>query len=346
MDIATPPTGSRIQDLGDRLVVRFRPKRSWGELVFLAAWLTVWTVGGIAAIGELLTGDWSGRPFVLLWLCAWAYGEWMVTGIIAWQLFGRELLIVTPEQIEVRKEVGRCARTKLYEVALVRDFGAARVPSPEDERPRKDFCLEFAYDDEIVRVGDGMGEREAEHIAASVSARIHPRRTWWGEEVPAEPDESPPEAAAPAAPRQRRRLRTLTQIVFPLLVLAAIASLVVAGRRDSDQGSAPQPPPGDASTRGPVGPQDPFATRRVLASAKTFYALTSAKTTVLSQPVCTPHPTWSQWTCTVTARTTLAPFAGRALRYRCSAVSTPQPGGSSAGRGVLCGPDPPPPLEG
>jgi hypothetical protein len=348
MDIAPPPTGSRIQDLGDRLIVQFRPKRMWGDLVFSAVWLTGWTVAGIAAIGALLT-DWSARPFLLLWLCGWAFGELFVTGAIAWQLFGRELLIVTPEQIEVRKEVGRFARTQVYEAALVRDFKAAPPPSGEDERPRNDFCFEFAYDDSTVRVGEGMGEREAEHIAASVAARINPRPTWWGEESPAECDEPPPEAAAPATPRRRRRLRILAQIVFPLLVLAALASLLVGGRRDSDQESAPQPPPSDASSRGPVGPPDPFAVRRVLASAKTFYALTSATTTVLSQPVCKPRPTWSRWTCIATARSTLPPFAGRTLRYRCSAasaVSTPRPGGSSPGRGVLCELDPPRPLGG
>ncbi len=346
MDIAPPPTGSRIQDLGDRLVVRFRPTRSWGVIVFFAVWLIGWTVAGISTFATLLNADWSELPFLLVWLCFWALFESIVTVTIAWQLFGREPLVVTAEQLELRKEVGRFARTKLYEVALVHDFKAARAPSAEDEQPRKDFSLEFTYDDKTVRIGEGMGEREAEHIAATVSARIHPQRTWWGEESPPEPDEPAPEATAPAAPRRRRRLSILAQTVFPLLVLAAIASLLLVGRRDSDQGSAPQPPPADASTRGPVGPQDPFATRRVLASAKTFYALTSAKTAVLSQPVCRPRPTWSEWTCTVTARTTLPPFAGRTLRYRCSAVSTPQAGGNSASAGVLCRPDPPPSLGG
>jgi hypothetical protein len=343
MDIAPPPTGSRIQDLGDRLVIRFRPRRSWGTLVFLAAWLIGWTFAGISAFAALLNAEWSEVPFLLVWLCFWASFEGIVTVTIAWQLFGRELLVVTAEQLELRKEIGRFARTKSYDVALVGDFKAARAPIAEEEQPRKDFCLEFTYDDKPVRIGEGMGEREAEHIAASVSARIHPRRTWWGEESPPEPDEPAPEAATP---RPWRRLRILTQIVFPLLVLAAIASLIVVARRDSDQGSALEPPPGEASTRGPVGPPDPCATRRVLASAQTFYALTSAKTTVLGQPVCTPRPTWSQWTCTVSARTTLPPFAGRTLRYRCSAVSTPQAGGSSASAGVLCRSDPPPSLGG
>jgi len=339
MDIAPPPTGTRIQDLGDRLVVQFRPKRSWGVLLFFAAWLAFWTFAGISAFAALPNAGWSEALFLLLWLCFWATFEVVVVVTIAWQLFGRELLVVTAEQLEVRKEIGRFARTKSYDVALVRDLKATRVPIAEEEQPRKDFCLDFTYHDKPVRIGEGMGEREAEHIAATVSARIHLRRTSWGEEGPAEPDDSPPEAAPPAEPRRRRRLRTLAQIVFPLLVLAAVAGLLVVGRRDSDQGPASQAPANDPSAQEALGPPDPFATRRALASARTFSALSSATTTVLTQPVCRPRPTWSQWTCTVTARTTLSPLAGRTLHYRCSAVSTPQPGVGSAD--VLCGPDPP-----
>jgi hypothetical protein len=347
MDIAPLPAESRIQEVGDRLIVRFRPARSWGALAFLVFWLTFWTAGGIAAFTRLLDADWSERPFLLLWLCFWAFGESMVSGIIAWQLVGRELLVVTPEQFEVRREIGPFARTKLYDVALTRAFKAARVPSAEDEGPRKDFCLEFAYDDGTVRIGEGMSEREAEHIASTVLARVSPR-TWWGQETPTEPYEPPIGDPDGPAPRRRRRLGILTQLVFPLLVLVAIAGALVTGR-SSHQKPESQPSPVDTSPRGPMWPptmEDQFASIRVLASATTFQSLMSAGTTVLSQPACRPHPTWQQWTCTVTARPTLPPFAGRTLLYRCSAVLTPQPGGGPAGRGVLCGPDPPLPLGG
>ena len=197
MDKAPPATGSRIQELGDLLVVYFRLRRSWGTLGFLAFWLTLWTAGGIAALTQ-------------------------------------------------------------------------------------------------------------------------------------------------------RRFGVLPQIVFPLLVVGAIASLAVWALRDSHREAAPPAVPADASPRGPVLPptEDQFGSMRVLASATTFQTLVSAKTTVLSQPACRPHPTWREWTCTVTARPTLPRLAGRTLRYRCSAVSTPSPVGGRAGRGVICGPDPPPTLGG
>jgi hypothetical protein len=263
MYIAPPPNGLRIQDAGDSLIVRFRPPRLWGVLMFLAVWPPIWTWAGTGAFAKLLTGDWSERAFFLVWVCGWAFGESMATGIIAWQFFGRELLVVIPEQVEVRKEVGRFARTKLYDVALIRNFRAVRVPSGEDEQPRKDFCLEFGYKDRTVHVGEGMSEREAEHITASVLARIR-TRSWWREESPGESYEPPLEAAAPAAPRWRR-LQVLTQIVLPIIVLAGVASLLVMGRRDSQGERAPQPTPVDASPRGPVWPppEDQFASMRV-----------------------------------------------------------------------------------
>jgi len=346
MDRPPQPTGSRIQELDDQLIVHFRPRRSWGTLAFLAFWLTFWTAGGIAAFTQLLHGDLGARLFILLWLCFWAFGEATVAIIIAWQLFGPELLLVSPERLEVRKQIGPFTKTKLYVVPLVHDLRAARARSDEDERPRKDFCLAFEYDDKPVRVGEGMSEREAEHIAATISARIRPR-TWWGEESPAGPHETRLETAAPAAAGQRR-LRILPQIVFPLVVLAALASLAVSAWRDHHGEPPPQATPADASPRGPVWPptEDQFASMRVLASATTFSSLMSAKTTVLSPPVCRPNPTWQEWTCTVTARPTLPPLAGRTLRYRCSAVPTPSPVGGPAGRGVLCGPDPRPTLGG
>ncbi len=347
MDKAPPPTGSRIQELGDLLVVYFRPQRSWGTLGFLAFWLTVWTAAGIAAFTQLLHADWRARLFLLPWLCFWAFGESAVTAIVAWQLFGRELLVVSPERLEVRRQIGPFTTTKSYEVPLVRDLTAARAPSDEDERPRQDFCLAFRYDDKTVRIGAGLSEREAEHIAATVSARIRPR-AWWGEDSTPERYEPPLEDTAPATPGQRRRFGVLPQIVFPLLVVGAIASLAVWAFRDSHREPAPQAAPADASPRGPVWPprEDQFASMRVLASATTFQTLMSAKTAVLSQPACRPHPTWREWTCTVTARPTLPPLAGRTLRYRCSAVSTRSPVGGPAGRGVICGPDPSPSLRG
>ena len=172
----------RIEELVDRLVVHFRPRRSWGELAFLIFWLVFWTAGGIAAFAGLLHGGWGDRAFLLVWLCGWAFGEFAASVTIVWQLFGRELLtVVTAEHLEVRKEIGRFARVKRYDVGLVHDVEAAQVPTGEDEQPRADFCLKVSYDTKSIRVGEGMDEREAEYVASMVLSRLRPPARWGDE---------------------------------------------------------------------------------------------------------------------------------------------------------------------
>jgi hypothetical protein len=182
MKFAPQPAGSRIEELGDRLVVRFRPRRLWRELAFLTFWLTFWTFAGVAALGAVLHAGWGGGAFLLVWLFGWAFGECAVSMTIAWQLFGHELLTVTAEHLEVRKEIGRFARAKRYDVGLVHDVKATRVPTDEDERPRADFCLKVAYDTKSIRVGEGMDEREAEYVALTVLSRLRPPARWGAEE--------------------------------------------------------------------------------------------------------------------------------------------------------------------
>ena len=58
MDVAPPPElGSRVQEVGDVVLVRFRPRRSWSEIGFLLVWVAFWTIGGLAAIGAIAEAD-------------------------------------------------------------------------------------------------------------------------------------------------------------------------------------------------------------------------------------------------------------------------------------------------
>jgi hypothetical protein len=327
MDVAPPPTGSRIQELGDRLIVSFRPRRQWGGLVFLSFWLVGWTIGGIAAFTQLAVGSWGVRMVMLLWLCGWAFGEGAVVLAIAWELRGRELLIVTPERLEVRRQIGRFARTKLYDAALVRNVEAARVPHDEDEKPRKDFCLKVLHDDTTLRVGEGMSEREAEYVTSVVLQRIRPR-SWWGEDEPAVFATVPsPETASSA--RGRVALRNL---VFPAVVIGVLVWLGVATLTGRHGHSSSQP-----TTTAAAPSADPFAAARTYASASTAYALGRAQTLVIGLPTCRLRGTSRKWMCTVRARASAGPFAGRTMLYRCSSVMS---------GGVLCGPAHQPPVGG
>jgi len=329
MQISPPPPAmrSRVQDLGDSLIVHLRPRRSWGGLAFLTFWLTIWTLAGIAAIGKLVTSGWGDRAFLAVWLCVWAFGECAAGGLIAWQFFGREILTVTRGQLEVRQAIGKFSRTKRYEAALVRDVAAARVPSDEDEGPRKDFCLKVSYAEETVRIGEGLGERDAEHLASLVLARIRPRSRW-GEEDQAGvfSVESRPAEEHVEAPAAGRPGRTLVLMAAGLIALFVIG--VIRFRHDDasppTRGASPPSAPQDAVPP----PRDAFAAARTYASATTADLLRAGRTKMIGMPACTSDTSWTSWRCTVRAQATIGPFAGRTMRYYCDSRH-------------VCGPDRP-----
>ena len=250
-------------------------------------------------------------------------------------------MTVTPEQIEVRKAVGRFVRTQFYEAPLVPDLSRPG-PDDEDEQPRKDFCLEFMYHEKTCasarewangrpstslrscRRGSNRGGRGGERRGGrAVRASTRSRRSWYCRDR---------DGAASCTWR------------LSALVLAAIASLVVVGNRHADKPQAPQPPTRDASGHQPAWPRDRGSVRqqaRLRIGDDVFCASRPARTPSWRTRV-SPAPTWSRWTCVVTARSTTPP-----LRRAHASLSLLRH--ASAGRkfyrpGVLCGPDPAPPI--
>lgn len=343
-----PPPGSRIQELGDDLIVQFRPRRSWGELAFLTIWLLAWTAAGIAVLFALLHADWGERVFIAVWLCGWLLGECVAIAGVLWPLFGREVLMVTAQELVVREQIGRFGRTKRYDAELVEDLRAALVPSGEDEKPRKDFCLQFSHGGRTVRVGEGMGEREAEYVVATVLARIRPRARWSDE--PYAPndrsrlygsDDDRTEAVSPtgvstgpSTPRRRWR-----SALFPMFVVACFAAIVLSNRDGSPTQNEPLPP-----TNGFPAVRD-FSGPREYAAAVTVYTLTAADTEVLRPPDCGQHVTWTEWTCTAQGRALSGGLAGRIMTYRCFPTSVERSGGRAMVASTECGlASPPRPL--
>jgi hypothetical protein len=311
----SPPlaTGLRIQDLGDSLVVQFRPRRSWGALLFFTLWLLFWTAGGLAAAREVPKAPPSGAAFLLFWLCGWAAGEFTVAFVLAWQLFGRILLTVTPDGLEVRKQIGRFALTGRYDAALVRDITAVRVPADDGEGLRKDFCLGVSLGDTTVRIGEGLNEREAEYLASIVLSRIRPR-SWWSEEKAAR--QSAPRSTATEG-SDRTRLGLIALVAVAVVVLGGALLVARFGHRES-----PRAAPSEQPSRKLPPDRVQFSNPRDFAAAVTSYFLGSGPVEVLGRPSCARHVTWAKWTCRARATETRGPFAGRLLSFRCATVDT------------------------
>jgi hypothetical protein len=300
---------------GDRLVVTLRPFREPGAIPFMILFLPLWTLGGIAAIVALVGAAWGGRPFLLFWLCGWAVAEGGLVIGLAWLLWGRELLIVTPEQFEVRKEIGRFARTRRYDATRIQTVEAALVPSDDEGPERTDYCLKIINDGTSVEVGDGLSELEAEDLAAAVREFARPRR-WWGEE---EEWHFPELYRAAAAKRSRAPL--VWGLALCLLVVATVIGLVF-DRDAGEQHTGPRPRPA-------AGPDELFL---MYASATAHATLVAAGAIPLEPPACTGDSMTRHWVCSARAAS-----AGVIRRYRCES-SLPR---QHLDEPVLCAPRPP-----
>jgi hypothetical protein len=342
MDFAPPPApGPRMQEVGDRLIVFFRPRRSWGTLVFLTVWLLGWTAGGLFAAAQLPTASSGEAAFLLFWLCGWVLGECTVVGVISWRLFGRESLAVTREELEVRRCIGRFASVKRYDAARVRDIKAARVPHDQDQSSRKDYCLEISYDDETVRVAEGMGEREAEYVASIIFSRLL-WRSWWNDEDQVRPrtEESAPRQAASLRaghfqihePDPKRTFLLVGGALMACVAIAGASLVTVFGHH-----AAPRPAQTAAETQQPLPSSWKDSTNaRGYASAMTAGALNAGPSTMVGRPHCDAGATWTHWSCSALASSYWpVKTAGLAVPYRCESVST---GGVKCGLAAPLGP--------
>lgn len=167
MGFAPPPApGSRIQELGDELIIRFAVKRSLAGAVFPLF------VAGLICFG-LLTDDTLTTPEQISAAVVLAGCAALLALVVAWTCAGQMTLTVKADAFEIRKSIGRFSRTKTY--SGVRGVQAAPVMTGEDGDIRRgDFGLELTLRTKKVMVGEGMGEREAEWVAGAVRERVPP----------------------------------------------------------------------------------------------------------------------------------------------------------------------------
>lgn len=101
-------------DEGTEWVVS-RVRRNWFVIPFLALWLTLWTGGGFAAIGALISGEIGDRLFIGLWLVGWAAGWIFAASWLAWQFGGRTQIGMRGGALEYRWRMLLLSRTRRYD---------------------------------------------------------------------------------------------------------------------------------------------------------------------------------------------------------------------------------------
>src|SRR3954467_14967458 len=105
--------GKRIELLKDLsgVTARIKTRKNMPLLIFLPIWLTGWTVGGVAAITAVLSGN-DETGFLIIWLCGWFVGEISALSTWLWNAFGQEVVSIGNGMFIFKRELFGYAVTK------------------------------------------------------------------------------------------------------------------------------------------------------------------------------------------------------------------------------------------
>jgi hypothetical protein len=164
---------SRIEETHDGLRVRVGPRRLRAAVVFTCVWILGWSAAGVAIPVEL--GGEVHPVFFAVWVPFWAVTEAAVGLVLAWELVGREVLVVGPGALEHRRELGRFARVRTYDLADVVGVGGVAVFDEGEDgfSWAGDFGIELSAAGKVFVAGGNFTAPEADYLASVISDRLH-----------------------------------------------------------------------------------------------------------------------------------------------------------------------------
>ncbi|MCE9556995.1 MAG: hypothetical protein K8T91_26920 [Planctomycetes bacterium] len=185
-DEPPPPKPARLKARyeieGGRMRIEFR-RVQWGGGLFLALWLTVWTVGCVVLALAVITQRQIGMLlFALPFWASWVF----VAVILIWMLFGRETLEVDSRTVKIWRQAWIKYGKREIPLDEITGFVAGeRVTSSEDGRTEP--CLTIQSIGKPVDLLAGLPETELLWLVAQLQQLLP------------EPTAQQPDSIGPAA---------------------------------------------------------------------------------------------------------------------------------------------------
>jgi hypothetical protein len=239
-------------------------------------------------------------------LCFLLPTEGFVIYFIAWLLFGRTVLTATADGLALQRAVGRYVRARRFEAPLVDGVG---VVDTEENGSR----VRISYRGEHVNLLSGLSAADAQAIASSVDALLHPR-SWWDETRPQK--RRAVSTTRVPKPSSRRTNIVRLGVIAMCLAIGALASIL-----GTKEDAKPRAVPSAVPQTGAMPQARDYPNPTTYAIAATSWMLDHGPSELVTQPRCDEGATWTHWSCTAIARTNwIAQNAGRPSPYRCDAA--------------------------
>ena len=177
------PTRSRatVGETSEGFEISIPARKNPFAIVFLPVWSVGWAFGEVFAVRTLLaTPAGSSAPilFMVVWLTAWTLGGGFCIYTLLWLLFGREVIVLRPDALVIRRLVLGVGRSREYDLTEVRNLRVATFPyNPFDFRSGLQFwgitggVVAFDYGAGTVRFGNAVEEGEAGDLVGNLKRR-------------------------------------------------------------------------------------------------------------------------------------------------------------------------------
>jgi len=148
-------------------------------LVFLSAWLVGWAFGEVMVTRQLFSGRArEGGLFLAAWLTMWTVGGAAAIYAWLWMAVGKEIVSLRPGVLSIRRDVFGLGRSHEYDLAHVRGLRLSpQVSDPFGRTSGTRFwgigggLIAFDYGAKTFRFGAGVDEAEASQIIGELKAR-------------------------------------------------------------------------------------------------------------------------------------------------------------------------------
>jgi hypothetical protein len=106
-------------------------RRNWFMIFFFSLWLCFWAAAEVIVPADAIAGRPFGQGkmvpgsmllFLLAWFTLWTLGGLMVLYALLWNLAGREVISLTDGALVVRRELGVLQRARAFDLAGVRNL--------------------------------------------------------------------------------------------------------------------------------------------------------------------------------------------------------------------------------
>ncbi len=149
-------------------------------LIFLPIWLSGWTVGGVVAIKQVISGGAKEELlFMLIWLCFWLVGELLVLYVFLWGAFGREIISIQRGILKIKRSIFGYGPSKDYQTTKVSNLRASGLfPSMMSWSFNMSYwgvsggTIAFDYDGKAQRFGIHVSEDDANQLVSHLKDRL------------------------------------------------------------------------------------------------------------------------------------------------------------------------------